>query len=917
LADSLKITDAILEANFPDVPLDRRQQYAALSRGFVRLAADMCQRDMELAGGEIFQFLGSVERYVKRRLRNEHLPLVALLSLFHKVGFKDEVRADLEVLCKIANCSPKDFRDAVKVVRESPGFVVQAGRYWYVTPEIVAHLLFVEGWQQWVSGDPVAFLQALPDHLQRHLIDRVGRLGGEEVRADLATYFRQWFNELRVGSLSDARVTSLACAVVEAMPEEYLPKLRYMLENARNEEISRITGQTPGDWGPRRYLVWLLERLVSFPEFFEGCEACLFRLALQETEPQIGNSATAIWRNLFGVELSGTATHFQVRSEVLRRRTHSRDLREAALAFEGLAIALDEVLYGHAIGPPVIAGRLRPADWSPTSNAEARVCYQSGLALCGEHIEKGDPDYRSLALKVLIDHLPNVLLRGLLTDVAMILSPDKLTEYESRKLLNTVDDFMAYEEEAGRASTNAQATQYMQQVKRWIDAFRPTDFDRRLRAVCAREPWDPRFDTVSNDHRDEMSELAKWFLTDPSRLSSHLDWLASREARSAQRLGFALGSTDRENSFGTAIFRHALSTGAASLLRGYVQGLASSRQYPNPELFELMAQVEASHPEMAVDVLCFAGDGFDALNHAIRLVESRVISPRLLATFAMGIGGRELQAEEFARLLPYFANASRSGDTASGLAGIRFLAAYLKSENRRSDSSVLQLQTVCTAAWDLVESSLPFIGSQLSYEWSQITQLLAGHDPSRGTRLLGEALLSENLNLQKKAEHVLIALAPAYPDAVMEGFGAALLDPDRGWRLQVCIVRDLVHAISPPSVMVWLRSQGIEAARAIARHLPRPFLTDVGEPVIPELLDTILRDFDDDQAFSNFLAGVHSGESWWGDGSEQFRREAEEASHFLHHPNHRIREWAKHEIDDRRAMAEAEQRDYAERLLPS
>ena len=130
-------THQILEQNFSDVPEDRRRQYTKISRGFVRLSADMCQHDSDLSSGNLAGLLRTIEQYVKQRL-GQHLPLVSLLSLFHKVGFKDEVQADIETLSKIVKKSRQDFIDAVSVVRESPGFMVQAGRYWYVTPEIVA-----------------------------------------------------------------------------------------------------------------------------------------------------------------------------------------------------------------------------------------------------------------------------------------------------------------------------------------------------------------------------------------------------------------------------------------------------------------------------------------------------------------------------------------------------------------------------------------------------------------------------------------------------------------------------------------------------------------------------------------------------------------------------------------------------------
>jgi hypothetical protein len=170
--------------------------------------------------------------------------------------------------------------------------------------------------------------------------------------------------------------------------------------------------------------------------------------------------------------------------------------------------------------------------------------------------------------------------------------------------------------------------------------------------------------------------------------------------------------------------------------------------------------------------------------------------------------------------------------------------------------------------------------------------------------------------VESQAQRQLIKLASQDPGSVMEGFGQALLDQTQGWRLQIQVFRDLVSRIPTHSILAWVREHGVDAARAIARHLPRPSLDPEGQPVVPEVLDTIFREYDDDRVLNNFTAGVHSGESWRGDRSEQLRREAENARRFLKHPNRRIREWARSEIDQRTRMAEWEEREHAELVLP-
>jgi hypothetical protein len=216
----------------------------------------------------------------------------------------------------------------------------------------------------------------------------------------------------------------------------------------------------------------------------------------------------------------------------------------------------------------------------------------------------------------------------------------------------------------------------------------------------------------------------------------------------------------------------------------------------------------------------------------------------------------------------------------------------------------------------LAETALPWVEAQLAREWSAIVRHLAAFDPHRAASLLGRALLSDGVGLPRQAERSLEELASEQPDAVMNGLGNALLDSDNGWRLQVCVLRDVVGKIPTPCVMAWIEKHGIDAARALARHLPQPYVDDAGNPVVPVTLDTILRTYDDDRLFESFVMGTHSGESWWGNASERMRREARDAQKFLRHPNHRIREWAKYEVEDRMQWADREERDHVERFLP-
>lgn len=908
-ADQLKNTEEILKNNFAEVPGDRRRQYARLAGGFVRLAGDMCKHDAELASGDISAVTSTVEDYIRHRIPAESFSFLCLLALFHKVGYSNEVKAELDSLCKIAEFKRKDAIDCVQSVKETPGFVVQAGRYWYVSPEIVARVLFDEGWKVWGRTDPETFIQELPTGLRKQLIDRFAKIAGEEVRAELADFFRRWLTELNAEQLANPEIAEFAASVVEVMPQNHLPFLRSIICSASIEELGNILGHFPGaKWGPRRTLVWLLENLVVFPELFDDAEACLFALASVETEPNIANNATGVWRELFRVYQSGTATPFDHRLGILQKRLsegHDYELVQAALS---------EILSnsgGKIVGRPIVAGRLRPSTWMPQDYSEESKCYLDTLILCREYILKGDEQQRNCVFPVLSNGVFFILAKGLLQHLSGQINPSMLSDSECRTLVNQVDEFIENHRETSRSETV-----YLKKVEDWIDSFRPSDFDGQLRSICSRDVWDRRFSSDPNTE-DEMSELANVIVTNPSQLDAHLQWLTTPEARASELLGFRIGRQDSAGQCADAILKCAAETCAASLARGYVRGMVGANRDPSTEIIKRFDEIQRRCPEVAIDILNYGGDAFDALNRAEQLVSTGKVSAAHLATFAMGIGKRELTANEVAQLLPFFSDAARLGDSSSASAGLRFLETRLLFEERRGYERCLELATGRANAWELVRLSIPHVkGQHSAHEWRDIVDQLAKYEPESAVEICCQTLLSDSYSLGKKADELLQELASNSPNAVMTGLGKLLLDKDSGWRLQIQVLRDIISKLPQKIVLDWVQSNGVRGAEVIARHLPCPFIDENGSPVVPTLLDVILRDFNDDSVLSAFSAGVHSGESWWGNAADRFRAEADAARMFLSHDNEQIRKWAKREIEDRLDMARREDQEHAERYLP-
>ncbi|QDU46862.1 hypothetical protein Mal52_53850 [Symmachiella dynata] len=909
--EDLTNTEEILATNFPSVPIDRRHRYAELSRGFVRLAADMCANDARISAGDITLAEETVEEYICDRIPGDVFGIVSLLALFSRVGFRDEFQSELQALCVIGDCKPQWFRDTMRSLKDAPGFVAEAGRYFYVTPEIVARVLFTAGWKKWVRDDIEGFWGSLPETLRDDLIERTAVLGSEEVRRESASFFRKWFLDLTVDDLSNSRVAEFAAAITEASPGEFLPFLREFLINGAPEAIDRIKGHTYGsEWGPRRTLVWLFENLVSFDEYFDDCESCLFRLAAFETEPEIGNNATAIWRSLFRITLSGTQRPFNYRLGVLARRLSGNDTNEFALACQGLA-EIFTLESARAIGRSFVSGRMRPSDWFPANVDEERSCFRAAIRVCIETFRQAKPPKRDPVLSVLVRSTTTWLANGFLEETRKNLTANDFSDDERRVFVESVDGFLHRFD-----NDNPEARQYRSSVEEWIEPFRPRDFDGVLRSVCAREIWDERFKDDKNS-TDEMADLADKIIKEPSKLEGHLEWLGSSEARSAEILGFRIGQIDANDLCARIILENAARTCAAPLARGYIRGIRAEERKPNDDCVSLVHGIEATCPETAADLLSFGGDDFDAIHRVEALAGRGALKPAYLNYFAMGVGGRELTPEEINRLLKLFVESPRADDDETARAGIRFIATRLSFEKIRNWDQCLENESTRGSAWTLLENSIEaVVGAHPSHEWADLARALSPFDPSRTANTCCEALLSDNHSLRRQAKTVLGGIAEGeHAEVVMISLGRALLNEERGWRLQVGVLRDIVASIPANVVLAWVEQEGLRGAKAIARHLPAPYIDDQGTPIVPKILDVILSDFPDESVLAAFAAGVHSHESWFGSASERFRQEAEDAKRFLDHSNPMIRKWAKSEFQDRLAMAEREDQDEAERFF--
>jgi len=181
-------------------------------------------------------------------------------------------------------------------------------------------------------------------------------------------------------------------------------------------------------------------------------------------------------------------------------------------------------------------------------------------------------------------------------------------------------------------------------------------------------------------------------------------------------------------------------------------------------------------------------------------------------------------------------------------------------------------------AFDLIFEALTLTardGGGDSYWWGRSLSTLASGDPSRAAKAASLSLCGEYFQ-QEEAQKILVELAHAHPEEVMQNVGAVMLDEKSGIRFFVGHYRGLFNSLPLNVISRWLDIAGVNGARKLARHLPVPYIGPGGEPVVPELTEFVLEKFeDDDRTFAEFCAGTYSSGQLIGNFASQFEAEAE------------------------------------------
>jgi hypothetical protein len=885
----------VLEANFDKVPMERRQRYTRIANGSLRFAVYMCTRDSEIQeSGNLSSALRDARSYYESRFSGqfgfdakdrEALEIVALVD---RVGYREDLASQLDALCALVGRDPQETRERIERIRTSTGFIASAGRFYYVTPAPVAMVAFESAWDRWAAGDTNRFLKGLPEDLVQPFQDRVAS-ASPEVGAEVARFFREWTVANGARILASESDTRHLVALVVADPKTQVPLLRMLVESASVPQLqgedSRRFPFTSGT--PRRLLVSLAEELAQFGEFFADAEAILFRLALVETEPSIGNNATNTWKGLFRILLSGTEVPFVQRFEILKERCNAGDVPARELVVSAAAGAVDRQPI-RMVGAPLFGSLVPPQDWRPKTYGEYYDAIQNSVNLLLDITRDSHEQVSAAAKKALFEAAGHLLWAGYVEPVRKALE-GKVSEDLKPRISALVRESHSRLSRHGAETQNAEIKAALED---WLESLKSTTLHAKLVENVASEPWSHHFD--EEEWRKRIDDLAKQLYADPAVFAAELGWLNSSEAKAGVEVGHFFGKLDAPNlRFLNRIIDAAIEHRADAFARGYVYGLTSPQPCDLSELNRAIDRVQKVDPKLAFFIMLPAGDFVRSFERALTMVSGGQIPTRLLSNLQVWVGNRKTMPQEAGQAVRALIPIAQSGDRDAIDAAVDFVAYQINREAAEEKANLLTqiFGEKLEDLWTLLELFAAHPARE-DFWFAKVLQVAIEVDVARGCEVASQMIVSDSFPLKQEGEQLLAALVQTYPEQTMEAIGRRMTD---GATMNQFFIRkfSFVAAIPLDVAKTWLERVGVVGARAFARHLQPPYLDGAGQPQVPQLTEFILTRFeDDDRTFSEFVAGVHSYQGYWGSFSEAREKEGLQAKPFLTHRLRRIREWA-------------------------
>lgn len=773
-------------------------------------------------------------------------------------------------------------------------------------PRALSRYIFEKDSWAFVKNDLSNFINGMPNHLmKKRFINRVEECHEtfrNEVAAELSAWFLENFYEERLELLNNVENAKVFKVYTEFSPEIGLRWLKRTLKQANNDELLNFKGSSGflSSNGERRYIVWLCEHLACFKEYFWDCEEVLFILAQNETELHISNNSKGIWTGLFTIILSNTETPFFDRFNLLMQRLQNSTTSNISLILDAIKPVFNGV--GSKIVPPkVIGGRIVPEEWRPASQQEFDDLKLEAMKILISNLNTIEDDRKNVVMDFIVDELGMFIEYGNIDTLKVVIRKYIVEEETKIKLRNEIEELIYRHNAYGHYISN------LEELEVWLEELSDLSFDGLMKEYILGDYWGIYHRKGEVAINKDIDYLAKEILKNNVSINSYLELIGDIDSNiSIQKIMGTIGSLDQENQFENFIINCIKENKYVMVVNAYLQGLVG-KEGCLPRLYtNILDEYENVFPHTILTIVIKCEINNSGYNRILRIIENdkNLIGSLLPLQYSTW---NEILSDS--QMLEMFLQI----ETASENILSRYIILKLAHGWHRQNNKTVATQEMSLLLLKILLDCLIVENYKFDdWEWEQIFELLSEDLIEHKIELLVIALKSKkggHSYLEGVALKYLKNFAQAgYSEYVMSSLGKVMLN-NNNYIFYLHVFRGLFESIEIDIVKRWVQENGIEAARALARHIESPSRKENNECYIPPLTEWILSSYEwDDKLFSAFIAGRHTFEVInISDAIKNHENLVVEMKPYLHHKLRRVRQWAEYEIRESEKMKKDEQ----------
>lgn len=640
----LQLLDPIYKKDLPD--LNRIVKFAqgfpqmAVLLAEARLSNDPNVRVGELSNDELANKLLWGHKGVENQ---DYLKILRACSLFDYFGIEKEFETQLEFIAEILKIDIDDVYACVQTYTHKD-LIDRRGRMGQFVPKPLAIRLA----SQWWSNERVSKQNQLFDKIPD---DMIGSFCNQIEKLDFHPEVKKLTKKLcgPQGNFGQAEVilskkgSRLFRSFVIVNPEATSQSLYNTLETLDDNEILNITGDI------RRNLVGSLELLCFHAICFEKSAWSLFKLAFNENETW-GNNATAIFKQLFRVTLSGTEALPKLRFNTLNKILGLNSNLADMILIEALSESVDTYGGSRTVGAEH-QGLKRPLkEWRAKIWQEIFDYWSDAFTMLLDIYERGDEQ------KQKVMRLIGQSIRGFVKSGRLDMLDHAIKKIVKKngpfwpEALESIQNTFEYDMEG-------MPQQGIDALNGWKKLLNPQNasLEDKLKIIVINPPWTHiKADDGSliDVAQKDAIEFAKSIYKDWASLIPYLELLLKKEQRQTQCFSFYLAKEIDIDDLLKLIDETLqkviqIDNPNLSMLAGLFRGLFQKSPIIWQEKIDELTLKEATvtlYPEMITSGVIQA----DYLDTLIGLIQNENIEAKQLVLLSYGSVTKSLNPDEIA-----------------------------------------------------------------------------------------------------------------------------------------------------------------------------------------------------------------------------------------------------------------------------